>query len=129
MTASIAFLDRWLGPRHAVLWLHEVTHEFVVADMLDAATALAWVQARVTAGDPLILASPGQVWRLPDHLSPGGPSTPARCLYVHQRLTCPPAVVVDAFDDEDDGEGDEVRHTLPLDALGAYRLHSWEWDR
>ncbi|NUR07440.1 MAG: hypothetical protein HOQ45_10545 [Nocardioidaceae bacterium] len=136
MSADV--LEQLIGPHHAAVWLNEVVHDIVVADMLDPVRALDWVRGRVAAGDPLVLAAPGQVWRLPDGVDPAAVGAPARCLWVHQRLYEPPRLVVDLYDDQvdddavdEDGDVEAVRDELPVADVAAYgyRLANWWWDR
>ncbi|GGP46688.1 hypothetical protein GCM10010214_19790 [Streptomyces abikoensis] len=111
-------LDRLLGCERAAAYLRQLADKLACLDHLDPATALKLVCERVTDGDPLLMASHDQVWRLRDCVSLD--EAPAHRLTIHARLTCPPRVLVSDTDDEI-GAIDE----FPIEVLHLYQLDSW----
>ncbi len=102
-------------------WLNEQVSRLMIADKMTANTAWINVGQRVLAGDPLLLAAPGQTWVLRPEYDELGPWPVGRRIEVLQRLVEPPAVVVA------DERGDQRQ--LPVSALVMYQLDQWRWNR
>lgn len=116
-----AWLDRMLGADRAELWIRDRTRTYVHLDHLAPDTALRLVFDQVAAGEPLVLASPGQVWRLPTGVIPDE-HTPERVV-VRARLG---GALLDAYLDFG-GAAPSRRTELHVQDLEGYRLSSWHW--
>ncbi|MEV6106124.1 hypothetical protein AB0M28_15605 [Streptomyces sp. NPDC051940] len=122
-TTPCPALVRLLGAGRAAMVLRRLADELVASDRLLPERARALVCARACAGDPLLLAAPGQVWVLDEDIDID--DAPALRLAVHARLTAPPRVIVsDADEPGPHGELDE----LLLEVLDFYRLQTWHPD-
>lgn len=119
-----AWLDRMVGADRAELWIRDRTRAYVDLDHLDPDTARRLVLEHAHAGDPVLLASPGQVWALPDDIDPAEADLPARRLLVYRRLEAPPRVEVRLL-----GEGTTsgTRDELPIEVLRNCTLRTWAW--
>jgi hypothetical protein len=123
MTA-LAWLDRMVGADRAELWIRDRTRAYVDLDHLAPDTAQRLVLEQADAGDPLLLASPGQVWALPDDVDPEEADLPARRVLVYRRLEAPPRVEVRLLGD---GTTPATRDELLIDVLRDYTLRTWTW--
>ncbi|PNG97025.1 hypothetical protein [Streptomyces malaysiensis] len=111
-------LHHLIGRDRAQEWTRARVDDLMTQDRLDQRTANAVVEKAIAADDPMILATPGQVWTLrPQH---GGNGLP-ECLFVTERRTGKggPRVVV-----EDGATGSQE---VPLQDLTLYRLDTWFW--
>jgi hypothetical protein len=118
---TLAFLDRMVGADRAETWVADRADEYVAHDLLDPGTARRLVLDQAAAGEPLVLASPGQVWRLASGAVPDE-HTPERVI-VRARLG---EGVLDVYLDFA-GIVPGRRAELPAQALDGYRLGSWAW--
>lgn len=109
-------LDLLIGHQQAAAFLARRAEEFVAQDCIDPDRALAMVCERATDGDPLVLATPGQVWRLRSDVDEE--DAPATRLTITGRYACPPRVRA---------VGDGVEDELLVEVLDMYRLEAWTW--
>ncbi|ONK09283.1 hypothetical protein [Streptomyces sp. MP131-18] len=107
-----------LGPQQAARVVRQLADDLIHQDRIDPDRALRIVCDRALAGDPLLLAAPGQTWTLRDDIDPD--EAPARRLVILGRLTGPARIVV-ADPDLPDSCTDE----LLLDVLELYELETW----
>ncbi|MEU6175855.1 hypothetical protein ABZ832_28600 [Streptantibioticus parmotrematis] len=112
-------LDLLLGAQQAATFIRRTADHLADQDLLAPAAALRQACERITDGDPLLLATPGQTWALHDDIDPD--DAPAQRLTVHLRLSCPPRIYASDAD-QPDGEIDE----LLLEVLDLYQLQSWD---
>lgn len=112
------------GVDRAERWARDRAREYIDHDRLNPDAALRWVLEQAAAGDPLVLASPGQVWRLPDDVDPEEIDAPARVLLVYERFEGPARVDVRLL-----GEGSTpgTRDEVMVDVLRDYTLTTWMW--
>ncbi|MEU8139945.1 hypothetical protein [Streptodolium elevatio] len=122
MTVPARTIEELIGADRASLWAVDRAGEYTDRDLLDPDAALRWVWAQADAGDPLVLAGPGQVWRLPDGVDPDEVDAPARVLLIWARLEEPARVKVPLVS-EDGTPG--VRDELLVDVLRDYTLTTW----
>jgi hypothetical protein len=109
-------LDLLIGHQQAAAFLARRADEFVLQDHIAHDRALAMVCERATDGDPVVLAAPGQVWRLREDVDEE--DAPATRLTITGRDVCPPRVRV---------IGDGVEDELLIEVLDMYRLEAWTW--
>jgi hypothetical protein len=122
--STLDWLDRMVGPDRAELWAVDRAREYVDHDLLAPDAARRWVLEQADIGDPLVLASKGQVWKLPEDVDPDEIDAPARTLLVHERLADPARVDVHLVG-EDGAPG--TRDTVLVDVLWDYTLTIWMW--
>ncbi|WTX00932.1 hypothetical protein OG216_46755 (plasmid) [Streptomycetaceae bacterium NBC_01309] len=122
MTAPARSVEELIGADRAGLWAVDRAREYTDRDGLSSEAALRWVWAQADAGDPLVLAGPGQVWRLPDDVDPGKVGAPASVLLVFERLHEPARVEVRLTGD---GTKPGTRAVFPVDVLRPYTLTTW----
>lgn len=113
-------LDLILGPQGAARLLNRLAAELMREDGLHPNTALRLACERATDGDPVLLAAPGQCWRLQGDVDPA--DAPALMLYIHARLAAPPRIL--ASDADIPGEAGDVDELL-LEVLDMYELAYW----
>ncbi|MFJ8957329.1 hypothetical protein ACIRO1_45290 [Streptomyces sp. NPDC102381] len=105
-----------IGPAHAAEWTNSRVHDLVTQDLLDPNVALTLVEGAVRDNDPLLLASPGQLWQRRPLAAPYEDLPPS--VMVVRRLDEARVVV-------DDGTGEE--ETVPVWDLILYQLRDWFW--
>ncbi|MFI1184151.1 hypothetical protein ACH4UT_32040 [Streptomyces sp. NPDC020799] len=108
-------LDLLVGPERAGQFIGALVRELTSSDLLPEPVAFRAVCEGVLAGDPFLLAEPGQAWiPRPDAvgLAPG-------LLFIIRRETDQLTV------EDEDGQ----RRQIPLCALAAYQLDQWCWAR
>ncbi|MGD6757295.1 hypothetical protein [Streptomyces sp. BH105] len=104
-----------IGPAHAAEWTNSRVHDLVAQDLLNPNVALSVVERGIQDDDPLLLASPGQLWqRRPEADYEELPQS----VMVIRRLDEARVVL-------DDGTGDQ--ETVPVWDLQLYRLEDWFW--
>lgn len=113
-------LDVILSPEGAARLIRRLAAQLTRDDALHPDTALRLACERATDGDPVLLAAPGQCWRLRDDADPD--DAPALMLYIHARLTAPPRIL--ASDADIPGEAGDVDEML-LTVLDMYELAHW----
>lgn len=118
---NLDWLDCMVGADRAETWVADRVGEYVAHDLLAPGTARRLVLGQAAAGERLVLASPGQVWRLPSGAVPDE-NTPERVI-VRARLG---EGVLDVYLDFA-GIAPGRRAELPAQALDGYRLSSWAW--
>ncbi|MEV2235423.1 hypothetical protein AB0H69_43670 [Streptomyces phaeochromogenes] len=117
--STLSIVDRLIGPECAARVIQPLVRELMTDDLLPETVAYRIVCEGVLAGDPWLLAEPGQVWALrPDATSPAPGH--AALVIVHRDTD---QLTVELEDD------DEPRLQIPLCALAAYELTSWCWMR
>ncbi|MQY10294.1 hypothetical protein SRB5_04010 [Streptomyces sp. RB5] len=116
-------LGSLLGRAQATAVQDRLSAELVASDLLAPDRARSLVCARACAGDPLLLAAPGQIWVLDEDIDID--DAPALRLAVHARLSAPPRVIVS--DADEPGPGGALDELL-LEVLEFYRLESWQPD-
>lgn len=115
MQPSVVPLDRLIGPEHAAQFINSLVRDLMVQDLLPESVAYRLVCEGVLAGDPFLLAEPGQAWALRPEITDPAPGL----LLIIRRD-------IDQLGVEDEhGQ----RHTIPLYALTAYELDQWCWAR
>lgn len=120
--SDVRTIDQILGPERAARVVRQLAADIAHQDHVEPDRALRMVCDRVLAGDPLLIASPGQTWILRDDIDDIDPDDlPTRRLAVIARLSEPPRVV--AFDpDIPDSTTDELLLSILTD---FYQLESW----
>jgi hypothetical protein len=113
-------LDVILGPEGAARLIRRLAAQLTRDDALHPDTALRLACERATDGDPILLAAPGQCWRLRDDVDPD--DAPARMLSIHARLAAPPRII--ASDADAPGEASRLDELL-LTVLDMYELAYW----
>jgi hypothetical protein len=113
-------LDLILGPTGAARLMRRLAAQLAREDCLPPDTALRIACERATDGDPILLAAPGQCWRLRDDVDPD--DAPARMLSIHARLAAPPRII--ASDADAPGEAGALDELL-LKVLDMYELAYW----
>jgi len=111
-------LDLIIGPQRARQFIRERVRQLVTADCIPQARAADMVRSAVLAGDPWVLADPGQTW-IPHDDGQEREDLPADLLYVAQRHGA--TVLV-----EDEWA---QRAWLPVSVLDDYVLDTWHWAR
>jgi hypothetical protein len=111
----VTALDLVAGPERAAAHITALATRLTDQDRLPADVALRVACERVTDGDVVALAAPGQTWTLRPQVDPD--DAPAMRLLVLERHACPPRVAVE----------DEIgfREVLQIDALNDFELTSW----
>ncbi|WP_046499995.1 hypothetical protein [Streptomyces odonnellii] len=115
MQPSVLPLDRLIGPVHAAQFINSLVGDLITQDLLAESVAYRLVCEGVLAGDPFLLADPGQAWAL----RPGTTDPAPGLLLVIRRDTDQLTV--------EDGHGQ--RHRIPVCALKTYELDQWFWAR
>ncbi|WP_432070862.1 hypothetical protein [Streptomyces sp. AA1529] len=112
-------LNLIIGPQHAGQFIRERVEQLVSADCIPEAHAVDMVCTAVLAGDPWMLADPGQRWIPHDDLRQEGDGLLVAELYVAQR--CGATLLV---------ENEWAQRTRqPVTVLHGYVLDSWHWAR
>lgn len=115
MRPSVPPLDRLIGPRRAAQFIGALVHDLITSDLLPEPVAHRLVCEGLLAGDPWLLAEPGQAWALRPETT--GPAL--GLLLIISRDT-------DQLLVEDENG---LRHCIPLCALVPYQLDQWFWAR
>lgn len=115
MQFSVLPLDRLIGPAYAAQFINSLVRDLITKDLLPEPVAYRIVCEGVLAGDPFLLADPGQAWALrPETTSPA----PGLLLIIRREA--------DQLTVEDEhGQ----RHHIPVCALNTYALDQWFWAR
>jgi hypothetical protein len=109
-------LRRWLGNAHVQQWIQAEVHDRVLQDCLPPDTALRLLEQGLAEHDPLVIATPGQIWYRRDDADPALPDS----LFLCGRYGDPLRVAYQ------DGIREEPQE-LPLLTLRQYRLDHWVW--
>ncbi|MER5227119.1 hypothetical protein [Streptomyces flaveus] len=110
-----SIIDRLIGPERAARVIRPLVRELMTDDLLPESTAYRIACEGVLAGDPWLLAEPGQGWALRSDVT-----DPAPALLIIIRRDTDQLTVEDPY-----GQ----RHQIPLCALAAYELEQWCWMR
>ncbi|WP_328541074.1 hypothetical protein [Streptomyces sp. NBC_00344] len=116
MHSSLLPLDLLIGPERAGAFIGALVRDLITSDLLPEPAAYRLVCEGVLAGDPWLLADPGQMWTLRPEVT--DTDVPALLFIVHRDTT---HLTVE----DENGQ----RTQIPLCALSAYQLDQWYWAR
>ncbi|MFI0742400.1 hypothetical protein ACH4PU_30640 [Streptomyces sp. NPDC021100] len=115
---DLAFLEREIGGQALGVFLTAAVRSAMDLDHMPEHRAYQWVTDRADAGDPLIIAAPGQVWTRRADTDPE--EAPIRRLFINERLTAPAAVYVTYLDVNDSGSDLNDGADVPPSAVGLH---------
>lgn len=115
MHSPVLPLDLLIGPRRAAQVIGALVRDLITSDLLPEPVAFRLVCEGVLAGDPWLLAEPGQAWALRPEVTDPAPAQLLITFRDGDQLTV------------EDEHGQQ--HRIPLCALATYHLEQWIWTR
>ncbi|MFD7517722.1 hypothetical protein ACFV85_23290 [Streptomyces niveus] len=115
MQFSVLPLDRLMGPVNAGQFINSLVRDLITQDLLPEPVAYRIVCEGVLAGDPFLLADPGQAWALRPEIAERAPGLLLIIRRDADQLTV----------EDEHGQ----RHRIPVCALSTYALDQWFWTR